>query len=73
MHIDTINSWNVQSYSSVVLTNWEKWNIFSTWAMPNSASHHVESHLGPLAFMSHFLWSLSLSLSTFTHTCTLAF
>lgn len=60
--IDGINSWNVQIWNSVDLTNWEGKNILNTCAMQSFALLHVGSHLGPFAFTSLILWSVSLSL-----------
>lgn len=63
VHINFINSWNLQSWSSVALTNWGGKNILSTSEMPSSAWLHVASHHGPFGFMNLSLWSLTPSIS----------
>lgn len=56
---DIPNSWNLQFWSSVVLTNWESWSILSTCAMLSSVLLLVENHLGHFDFTSHFSWYVS--------------
>ena len=60
MHVDFVNSWNLQSWSSVALTSWEGLNIFNTCAMPSSVYLHVANHRGHFDSMNLSSWYFSL-------------